>query len=175
MTKKTLFLALIILTFQSCKTVKNKEIYTIYLVRHAEKDLSSDEFGDPDLTDCGTQRSELLRDFLRDVNLDAIYSTDYVRTKNTALPTARSKELKIQEYGESDLEDFSKKLIDAKQDALVVGHSNTTGVLAGLLTDKEIGAFDLDIYDRIYQVVIYKKKRRLQLFHSVFNCDSVTN
>ena len=175
MTRKIILLALIILTFQSCKIVKYKEIYIIYLVRHAEKDLSSGEFGDPDLTDCGTQRSELLRDFLRDVKLDAIYSTDYVRTKNTALPTALSKELKIQKYGERDLEEFSKKLIDAKQDALVVGHSNTTGVLAGLLTDTEIGAFDLDIYDRIYQVVIFKKKRKLQLLHSVFNCNSVTN
>ena len=174
---KTRLISLLLLIFLGLgqNACDSQETSTYYLIRHAEKDLSSDEFGDPGLTDCGTQRSELLRDFLRDVNLDAIYSTDYVRTKYTALPTARSKELKIQEYGESDLEDFSKKLIDAKQDALVVGHSNTTGVLAGLLTDKEIGAFDLDIYDRIYQVVIYKNKRRLQLFHSVFNCDSVTN
>ena len=37
-----------------------------------------------------------------------------------------------------------------------------------------MGAFDLDIYDRIYQVIIYKKKRRLQIFHSAFECkDSI--
>jgi broad specificity phosphatase PhoE len=174
MTKKIIFLALIILSFQSCKTVKNKEVFTIYLVRHAEKGLSTDEFGDPDLTSCGRQRSEQLRNFLSDVKLDAVYSTDYIRTKKTAQPTASSKGLKIQEYKDNDLIAFSKTLIDAKQDVLVVGHSNTTGVLAGLLTGKEMGAFDLDIYDRIYQVIIYKKKRRLQIFHSAFECkDSI--
>ena len=97
MTKKIIFLALIILSFQSCKTVKNKEFFTLYLVRHAEKDLSTDEFGDPDLTSCGRQRSEQLRNFLSDVKLDAVYSTDYIRTKKTAQPTASSKGLKIKE------------------------------------------------------------------------------
>ena len=61
-------------------------------------------------------------------------------------------------------------LIEKNQDALVVGHSNTTGVLAGLLTGKVIGAFDLDIYDRVYQVLIYKNSGRLQLLHTSFDC-----
>ena len=69
-----------------------------------------------------------------------------------------------------ELSDFAKLLIDRKQDALVVGHSNTTAVLAGLLVDEEMGAFDLDIYDRIYQVVIYKNSARLHLLHSAFVC-----
>ena len=64
-----------------------------------------------------------------------------------------------------------KLLIDAKQDALVVGHSHTTGVLAGLLVGKEIGAFDLDIYDRVYQVVIYQNRGRLHLLHTAFVCN----
>ena len=62
--------------------------------------------------------------------------------------------------------------MDRRQDALVVGHSNTTGVLAGLLVGEELGGFDLDIYDRIYQVVIYKDTGRLHLLHSVFDCDN---
>jgi hypothetical protein len=61
-------------------------------------------------------------------------------------------------------------LIKNKQNALVVGHSNTTGVLAGLLVGQEIGAFDLNIYNRIYQVVIYKNQGRLHLLNTVFDC-----
>jgi hypothetical protein len=48
---------------------------------------------------------------------------------------------------------------------------NTTGVLAGLLIGEELGAFDLDIYDRIYQVIVHKNKSRLQLLHSGFLCN----
>ena len=99
-----------------------------------------------------------------------MYSSNYTRTKNTALPTATSKGLEIKEYNPQELEDFSQLLIERKQNALVVGHSNTTGVLAGLLVGEEIGPFDLDIYDRIYQVLIYQNRGKLQLFHTSFDC-----
>ena len=171
MTKKYLTIILIIIGFQSyVGAQKNNAMFTIYLVRHSEKDLSSDNYSDPQLTPCGEQRSENLRNFLSDVELDVIYSTDYNRTKKTALPTAMSKGLEIKEYNDEELVDFSKLLIKRKQDALVVGHSNTTGVLAGLLVGEEIGEFDLGIYDRVYQVAIYKKRRRLHLLHTAFYC-----
>ena len=78
--------------------------------------------------------------------------------------------MEIKEYNEEELVDFSKLLIKRKQDALVVGHSNTTGVLAGLLVGEEFGEFGLDIYDRIYQVVLRKKRGRLHLLHTAFSC-----
>jgi hypothetical protein len=86
------------------------------------------------------------------------------------LPTAISKGLEIKDYDASELKGFSKLLVDSKQNALVVGHSNTTGVLAGLMIGKEIGAFDLNIYNRIYQVVIYNKQGRLHLLNTVSDC-----
>ena len=166
-------LLLLILVLQSCGSWKNKGIYTIYLVRHSEKEVSSSMYGsDPPLTPCGKKRSESLSKFLKDVPIEVIYSTDYIRTKNTALPTAQLKGLDIQQYDGEALEDFSKVLLRRKQDALVVGHSNTTGVLAGLLTGQEIGEFDLDIYNRIYQVVLRKKRGRLHLLHTAFECQS---
>lgn len=171
MIKKHLVFIVIILGLQSCQIAKNKGVFTIYLVRHSEKDLSSDNYSDPPLTPCGEQRSENLRNFLSDVELDVIYSTDYNRTQKTALPTAMSKGLEVKEYNDEELVDFSKLLIKRKQDALVVGHSNTTGVLAGLLVGEEIGEFDLDIYDRVYQVAIYKKRGRLHLLHTAFDCN----
>jgi len=160
-----------ILGFQSCVDAqKDSELFTIYLVRHSEKDLTSNNHSNPPLSQCGEQRSENISNFLKDVNLDAIYSSDYIRTQNTALPTALSKGLEISEYNPQELEDFSKLLIANKQDVLVVGHSNTTGVLAGLLVGEEIGAFDLDVYDRVYQALMYKNSGRLQLLHTAFDC-----
>ena len=171
MLKKNLILLLIILGFQfNVVAQSNNETFTIYLVRHSEKDLTSNNYSDPPLTDCGEQRSKNLSGFLTDIDLDAVYSTDYNRTKNTALPTALSKGLDVKEYNAEELEDFSKLIIDRRQDALVVGHSNTTGVLAGLLVGEDLGEFDLDIYDRIYQVVVYKDTGRLHLLHSLFDC-----
>ncbi|MAH20467.1 MAG: hypothetical protein CMB96_03360 [Flavobacteriaceae bacterium] len=149
---------------------KSDEIFTLYLVRHSEKDLTSDNQSDPPLTECGVKRSEHLSNFLKEIDLDVIYSTNYTRTKNTALPTALSKELEVRQYNAQKLKDFSKVLIESKQNALVVGHSNTTAVLAGLLVNQTLGAFDLDIYNRIYKVEFKKDNGELVLIHSNFKC-----
>lgn len=169
--RKFVLITLILLGFQDdlCAQYAD-EIFTIYLIRHSEKDLSSNNYSDPPLTACGAERSKEFSNFLSNVALDAIYSTNYTRTKNTAQPTAQSKGLEIQEYDPSDLEAFSKLLLNNKQDVLVVGHSNTTGVLAGLLVGEEIGVFDLDSYNRVYQVVICNDKGRLHLLHTAFHC-----
>ena len=149
---------------------KSNEIFTLYLVRHSEKDISKKNYFDPPLTECGQKRSEHLSNFLRDIELDAVYSTNYLRTKNTALPTALSKGLKITQYSPNELINFSKLLFESRQNALIVGHSDTTAVLAGLMVDETLGAFDLDIYNRVYIVNFEKDKGSLHLINSNFKC-----
>ena len=146
---------------------ESPELFTIYLVRHAEKQSDTN---DPPLTSCGIQRSESLSAFFEAVPLDVVYSTDYKRTQSTAVPTARAQGLSIQSYSTQALEELAEQLVRNGQDALVVGHSNTTGVLAGLLVGEEIGAFDESIYNRVYQVVISKEDTRLHVFHTAFDC-----
>ena len=172
MMNKYLIIILIIIGFQSHTCIQeNNEIFTIYLVRHSEKDLASDNYSDPPLTPCGAQRSESLSDFLSAVDLDAVYSTNYNRTKSTALPTATAKGLEIKQYNPGKLKEFANVLLESKQDVLVVGHSNTTGVLAGLFVNEKLGEFDLDIYNRVYQVVICNNNGRLHLLHTAFECE----
>ena len=146
------------------------DIFTIYLVRHSEKDLESNNSSNPPLSECGQIRSENLRRFFKDVPLEVIYSTNYIRTTTTAMPTATAKELGIENYNAEHLKEFSELLLDRKQNALVVGHSNTTGVLAGFLINENLDAYDSGIYDRIYQVVIYNDKARLHLLHMPLDC-----
>lgn len=171
---RNLILLLVVLVFTSCSehiyAQNDDDIFTIYLVRHSEKDLNATNYSNPPLSKCGEKRSEFLNQFLKDVPLEVIYSTDYIRTLSTATPTAKSKNLEIMNYDPRKLEVFSQELINRQQDAVVVGHSNTTAVLAGLLVDETLGAFDLEIYDRIYQVVICNSKKQLHLLHLPLDC-----
>lgn len=150
-----------------------QDCFTIYLVRHAEKEISQDNPRDPGLTPCGEERAESLAEFMDNVDIDVIYSSDYLRTVNTAMPTAKSKNKEIELYNPKDLENFAIMLLERSQDALVVGHSNTTGVLAGLLVGKEIASVSMseDVYNRIYQVVISGDTKKLNLFQSAHRCE----
>jgi broad specificity phosphatase PhoE len=169
-TIKVLILTLIIQVLSSDVLAQSDDAFTIYLVRHSEKDHTSENSSDLPLSECGEQRSKALSHFLSEVDLDAVYSTDFRRTINTAMPTADKKDIEITLYNEEDVKSFSNLLLDNKQDAVVVGHSNTTGVLAGLLVNNDVEDIELHIYDRIYQVVVCGDSRTLNLFHSNFEC-----
>ena len=145
-------------------------MFTIYLVRHAEKELTADNPKDPPLTPCGERRAASLEVFLSQVPLDAIYSSDYSRTRNTAQPVAKNRNMETRLYDPKKLEEFGKVLIERGENALVVGHSNSTPVLAGLLIGEKLEPIDESIYNRIYQVVINKETGRLHVLHSVFDC-----
>ena len=171
MIQKFLVVMMLIFGLQSMAQAQDTEkVFTIYLVRHAEKELSADNPKDPPLTQCGKQRAMSLEGFLADVDLDAVYSTYTIRTMTTAEPVAGSKGLKPQTYDGKSLQVFARFLLEKKEDALVVGHSNTTAALAGHLIGKELESIDESIYDRIYQVVITKDSAHLNLLHSTFVC-----
>jgi len=145
--------------------------FSIFLVRHAEKDSEAKDPKDPTLSTCGELRAKSLARILSDIELDKIYSTAYERTLATAQPSADSHQLKIEVYDPHKLEEFSRELLNAQQDALVVGHSNTTGVLAGMLAGESEEAFAEEIYDRLYQVTISGDHVRINLLHQAFNCE----
>ena len=59
--KTLMSVVFLILSFQFVVNAqKSEEIFTIYLVRHAEKELSAVNPKDPPLTPCGMQRAESL-------------------------------------------------------------------------------------------------------------------
>lgn len=103
---------------------------TYFLVRHAEK---SAEKPDPALTGKGQKRAKDLAARLAKTPLSKIYTTDYRRTRDTAGPIAATKGLEVILYDPRDLEAFSRRLLSETGHILVVGHSNTTPSLSGLL------------------------------------------
>ena len=145
-------------------------IFTIYLVRHAEKDRHSPDPENPGLSPCGELRAQALATMLGEIDLGKIYSTAYLRTLDTVDPVAKSQQLEIEEYDPRNLEEFAALLRNGKQDALVVGHSNTTGTLAGLIAGTRGEDMDEDDYDPIYQVVVSADQSRVYLMHQSFDC-----
>ena len=74
---------------------------------------------------------------LEHVKFDAVYSTDYNRTKETAQPTAEKNGLEITIYDPRDLnsEDFINNTNG--KTVLVVGHSNTTPTFVNAVLGQE--------------------------------------
>jgi broad specificity phosphatase PhoE len=146
-------------------------IFTIFLVRHAEKVTDAKgEDRDPPLNACGKSRAMALATQLRYVDLERVYSTSYLRTLDTAKPVAANHRLGIEAYDPASLGAFSTQLLEQGQNALVVGHSNTTAVLAGLLAGESGDEFDEDEYDRLYMVTVSGAQRQLNLLDQAFVC-----
>ena len=166
--KKTF--ALLFTFFMSPMTMAS-EPYSVYLIRHAEKELIDPTDKNPNLTPCGMQRAERLTTIMKNINLDVIYSSDYTRTRETARPIAKDKQLTEKIYAPDKLGQLAEIILANKKDALVVGHSDTTGVLAGMLAGIEVGEIDETKYDRLYQVVLYQRSAKLSLLHQAFKCE----
>ena len=103
-----------------------QEVTTYYLIRHAEKQRLDPNDRDPSLTSKGFERANRWRVIFENVVLDAVYSTDYKRTKLTAKPTADSKNLPILLYNPREVYSTSFRNDTKGKQVLVVGHSNTT-------------------------------------------------
>lgn len=137
------------------KQVKAEEVTTYYLIRHAEKDRSDKTNRNPKLTEAGLQRADKWANTFKDITFDAIYSTDYNRTKETAMPTAKANNLDLKFYNPSDMK-IAEFMENTKgKTVLIVGHSNTTPIFAnGLLNEKKYDMIADDNNGNLYIVTV---------------------
>lgn len=116
---------------------------TFIVVRHADRDGKKDA-----LTAEGHARAGQLKEIASLLRVKHIYSTDWVRTKSTAKPSATKLGLKINLYkrlDEKSLESLKAKY--AGEVVMIVGHSNTVGPIAtrlGFQGDASVGDDDFD-------------------------------
>ena len=128
--KKILLTVFVFALFSACTSNK---VTRYYLIRHAEKDRTNTTNKNPNLNSDGVIRAEKWAKHFENIVLDAVYSTDYNRTQQTAAPTAKSKGLIIQSYNPSKMYDSIFKKNTKGKTVLVVGHSNTTPVFANTI------------------------------------------
>lgn len=144
--------------------------HSIYFVRHFEKETTYLKDGrkerDPRLTEVGQSRALNLAGLLARQPIKHVFSTDYKRTMQSALPTALALGLKVKNYDPQQLDEFVQQLSELSHDALVVGHSNTTPYLVNTLTGQSItlseddyGDIFLVRFDKQGQVEAYKTGR----------------
>ncbi|WP_128545671.1 SixA phosphatase family protein [Larkinella soli] len=96
---------------------------TVYIVRHAEKRNDTDT---STLTPAGSERAQALAERLAGRNIDLILTTPYARTRLTAAPLAKQRNLTTGTYPAGPPTAVVKQLEEADaKNILVVGHSNT--------------------------------------------------
>jgi len=132
---------------------------TIIFFRHAEQ-TSHDE-ADPPLSEAGQRRVVELTRQLVDADvvagIDAIYSTPYIRSLETARPLADRLDLPINTYSADDTEEILDTILKNHKGKiiLVIGHSNTLPVLiANLGASKKVPAIAQNEFDNIYIISI---------------------
>jgi broad specificity phosphatase PhoE len=126
-------------------------VTTIYLLRHAEK---ADSTPDTPLSEAGNQRALKWADYFKDIPVEAIYTTNYQRTKQTVAPLATAKGLSPQFYKP---EDALADVIAANKGKTIViaGHSNTIPAAINKVIGKEIYT-DIaeDEFNNLYKITI---------------------
>ena len=124
----------------------------VFLARHAEKEKVGE---DPALSPAGLVRAQELAVLLADSGIQAVHSTDYSRTRETARPLAEKLGIGLELYDPSNPGELLARLRSQGGRHLVVGHSNTVPDLVERLGGNGGDAIEESSeYDRLYLVTL---------------------
>lgn len=128
----SIFLFIFIIQFTFGQEEKSTQFY---FIRHAEKVKNSGD--DPVLTQLGEQRALHWADVFKNIDFDAIYSTETIRTIATALPSAVQSAIEVTPYDTKTVDLFKLAEKHPGKSILIVGHSNTIPSLVNTLIGKD--------------------------------------
>lgn len=128
-----------------------------FVVRHAERENSSTN---SPLSAAGVKRSQQLMQTLEHLKVAAIYSTDFVRTKDTATPLAEKLVMDIGIYADPT-EAWLAQVLEAQKGkgVLVVGHSNTVHHIVNRLTGHSLPELEENEFDNLFIVIVNGDKK----------------
>lgn len=161
----SLFLCLLIfnIAVENTFAQQKHQKLTIILLRHAEKDMEENEItSDPKLSAEGEIRAQRLKEIVEKYKPDAIFSSQFKRTRSTIMPFAREKRMMIQIYDHKNLKEIAAIAIAGNfKRIVIVGHNSTTPALTNMLIGQnKYKALDESEYDKIFVVRIKKKKSK---------------
>ncbi len=120
----------------------------VFLVRHAEK---VDQTKDSELSESGKERTLELAKVLRSANIEYVHSSDFIRTRETAAPTANEFSLTTEIYDPKNLEALARKIRGKGGNHLIVGHSGSTPKMVRLLGGDAVSEInESEEFDRLY-------------------------
>jgi phosphohistidine phosphatase SixA len=157
-----LFLA-VFFTLTSGELFAQHRKLTVILFRHAEKDLSEgSDTANPELSAAGKLRAEKLVGIVNKYQPDAIYSTDYIRTRATVRPLAKRGRHMILMYDPRNLNQMRDMILSGKlKRIVVVGHNTTTPALANLLVGQDkYKPLNESEYDKMWVIKIKRNKKK---------------
>lgn len=125
---------------------------TIVLVRHAEKSAPN---GDVALSAEGHRRAAILAAMLRDAGVDRVFTTQMMRSRETAEPLVKSSGRAAEVIPVEDVRSLVEKLEGLEQGSLavVVSHGSTIPRIVEQLGGGKIAPIAEDEYDRLLIVV----------------------
>jgi len=128
-------------------------VTTVYLVRHAEKDLTPG-LTDPELSAAGKARALLLPKAVGG-KVAALFTTNTIRTRTTLAPLAAATGLEPQVYEARDPAALVARIRQeyAGKKCVVVGHSNTLlPLLAAFGASTSVGEIKDDEFSYLFKV-----------------------
>jgi len=138
---------------------------TVFIVRHAERALSPAQpatsagasmtapADDPPLSAAGNERAARLATMLRSAGIKHVFTTEFLRTPQTAAPAAEAMHLEITVIPGRDQDPVITRIRQAQGNVLVVGHSNTVPELLKKLGLKDDIKIEDSEYDNLFVVV----------------------
>jgi phosphohistidine phosphatase SixA len=132
----------------------------IFLVRHAEKAATPSAqpvpktmmADDPPLSAAGQARAAKLAALLASADVRYIFTTEFLRTRQTAAPLAEKLKLKPVMSASKDPDPLVAQVRRLKGNVLIVGHSNTVPELLKKLGVKGEVTIGEDEYDSLFIV-----------------------
>ena len=149
---KRLFLSAFLIVFATAALSGQT---TVFISRHA------DRFGtepDPSLTPKGKAQAESLGRMLADANIRHIYTTELIRTQQTAEPLALKTGVKPVVVPQDRLDDLIKQVRQTAlphESTLVVGHRQTVPKIVKAITGQDITPIGGGEYGRLIVVTLF--------------------
>ena len=132
--------------------------YSLTLVRHAEK--TSGGF-DPELSGFGQARARFFARWLSSPNIQAVWSSKFRRTLDSAIPLATKLRQEVRIYDPRQQQLLVRQLHEEKLNAFVVGHSNTIPQLAAMLCECTVEPMKDTEYERAFRLLVAEGKTSL--------------
>jgi broad specificity phosphatase PhoE len=133
----------------------------VIVVRHAEK--AAVEGNDPPLSEAGAKRAQKLVAVAEEARVEAVYTTQYRRTRETAAPVAARLNAPVhplevtRENASAHPAQVAREILSKHKGrtVMVVGHSNTTPLIAEALSGRRVPPLDdATDFDTLYVIII---------------------